>query len=617
MANKNRFQVQFQPTGKRIEVEAGLDLLEAALQAGIELASVCGGEGNCGQCQVIVLEGKVSEFSFDEEYIFTDIERMNGNRLACCTEVQGDLVVEIPRGSLVTAPRLQVSSDLREIDVDPIVRAYPVEMEKPTLEDLRADFERLCDALQAEHGLTDLYADSAALRALPGTMRAEEWRVSAFVRGQELVGVGAYESKPLGFAVDLGTTKVAAYLVDLESGEILASKGAPNPQIGYGEDVISRLNYAYRDPNGSNVLAGKVHELLNEMLGELLVEQHAAHQHVVEACIVGNTAMTHLLLKLPVEQLAKAPYVAAISGAMDVHATELGLEMAPGAYVYVPPTIGGYVGADHVAMLLATDLDQVDKVTLGVDIGTNTEISIRIPGKPFLSSASCASGPAFEGAHISDGMRAAAGAIEKVKITSEALELKTVDDSPAVGLCGSGIIDTISEMYRVGLINMRGRFQRENERVRMNEKEPEFVLVPADKSGTGRDVVIGQEDVNEIQLAKGAIHAGLSILMETNGVAPEEVEEVVIAGAFGSFLDVSSAVAMGLFPKLPNAHYRQVGNAAAIGAQWMLISRVARQRAEHMVDNINYKELTTIPHFTREFALGMLFPTDENTNFWR
>ncbi len=617
MTNKHSFQVQFQPTGKRIEVEEGLDLLEAALQAGIELASVCGGEGNCGQCQVIVLEGKVSEFSFDEEYIFTDIERMNGYRLACCTEVHGDLVVEIPRGSLVTAPRLQVGSDLREIEVDPIVRAYPVEMDKPTLEDLRADFERLCDALQSEHGLTGLYADPIVLRSLPGALRAAEWRVSAFVRGQELIGIGAYESKPLGLAVDLGTTKVAAYLVDLESGEILASKGAPNPQIGYGEDVISRLNYAYRDPNGSNVLAGKVHELLNEVLGELLVEVHADRKQVVEACIVGNTAMTHLLLKLPVEQLAKAPYVAAVNGAVDVRATELGLGMAAGAYVYVPPTIGGYVGADHVAMLLATDLGQVDKVTLGVDIGTNTEISIRIPGKPFLSSASCASGPAFEGAHISDGMRAAAGAIEKVKINPENLELKTVDDSPAVGLCGSGIIDTISEMYRVGLINTRGRFQRDNARVRMNDKEPEFVLVPAEKSGTGRDVVIGQEDVNEIQLAKGAIHAGLSILMETNGVAPEAVEEVVIAGAFGSFLDVSSAVAMGLFPKLPNAQYRQVGNAAAIGAQWMLISQAARQRAEHMVDNINYKELTTIPNFTREFALGMLFPTDEEQNFWR
>lgn len=617
MKNMNTFQVQFQPTGKRIEVEEGLNLLEAALKAGIELASVCGGEGNCGQCQVIVLEGEVSEFSSDEEYIFTNVERMNGYRLACCTEVRGDLIVEVPRGSLITAPRLQVVSDLREIEVDPIVRAYSLELEPPTLEDLRADFERLCDALEAEHALTGLFAGTAVLQDISTTLRAEKWRVTTYVRGQEVVGIGAYECQPLGFAVDLGTTKIAAYLIDLETGAVLASKGVPNPQIGYGEDVISRLNYAYRDPDGGKVLADKVHQLLNEVLGELLAEVKATRQQVVEACIVGNTAMTHLLLKLPVEQLAKAPYVAAVSSAVGVRAAELGLEMAVGAYVYVPPTIGGYVGADHVAMLLATDLDQVDKITLGIDIGTNTEISIRIPGKPFLSSASCASGPAFEGAHITDGMRAAAGAIEKVKITADSLELKTVDDNPAVGLCGSGIIDTISEMYRVGLINARGRFQRNNQRVRMKGKEPEFVLVAAEKSGTGKDVVIGQEDVNEIQLAKGAIHAGLSILMETNDIAPDQVEEVVIAGAFGSFLDVNSAIAMGLFPQLPNAQYRQVGNAAAIGAKWMLISQVARERAEQMVDNIQYKELTTYPDFTRQFAMGMLFPSEEESNIWR
>ena len=321
--------------------------------------------------------------------------------------------------------------------------------------------------------------------------------------------------------------------------------------------------------------------------------------------------MTHLMLNLPVKQLVKAPYVPATSHALDVRAAELGLEIAPGAYVYIPPTIGGFVGADHVAMVLATDLDENEKISLGIDIGTNTEISLRIPKKSYLTAASCASGPAFEGAHISTGMRAAAGAIEKIKITDAGSEIKTVNDSPAIGLCGSGIIDAISELYLNGLINDRGRFQKENIRVQIGKKGAEYELVSAEESGTEKAITIGQEDVNEIQLAKGAIHAGISILLDITDTPPETVEEVIIAGAFGSFINVESALAMGLFPDMPKAVYRQVGNAAVLGAKWMLISKEARERASEIVNNTRYTELTAYPKFNRRFALGMLFPVKE------
>jgi uncharacterized 2Fe-2S/4Fe-4S cluster protein (DUF4445 family) len=348
------------------------------------------------------------------------------------------------------------------------------------------------------------------------------------------------------------------------------------------------------------------------MLGELVREARATREQVVDACIVGNTAMTHLLLRLPVAQLAKAPYVAAASTSLEVRAVELGLQMAAGAYVYVPPSIGGYVGGDHVAMILACDLDQSEKVTLGIDIGTNSEIAIRKPGRPFLNSASCASGPAFEGAHIGDGMRAASGAIEKVRITENGPLLKMIDDAPAVGLCGSGIVDVMAELYGAGLINFRGRFEKGKEGVVDGRFGPQYLLVPADESGSSHDIAITQKDVNEIQLAKGAIHAGLSVLLEATDTAPEEVEEVIIAGAFGSFLNVKNAIAMGLFPALPRASYRQVGNAAAIGAKWMLVSRAARQRAEELTAHTQYLELTTYPKFSRRFALGMLFPQEES-----
>lgn len=608
MPERQTFQVQFQPIGKRVKASPDVSLFEAARESGIDLASACGGEGNCGQCRIVVLSGETSSPNLDEEFILTEHELQQGERLACCTHAHSDLTIQVPRESLITGQRLQIGSDLREIEPDPLVRAYSVTMAPPTLEDIRPDLTRLMDALAEAHGLTGLLAGTAVLRTISPTLRENNWQVSAFVREQEIVGVVADGKRPLGFAVDLGTTKIAAYLVDLETGDDLASAGAPNPQIGYGEDVISRLNHVSRNPEGGRVLATRVRETLNELLTELIYQAGVTAEQVVDACVVGNTAMTHLLLQMPVRQLATAPYVATVGTSLVVSASELGLAMAPGATVYIPPCIGGFVGADHVAMILACDLDQGSKISLGVDIGTNTEIAIHKPGTSFLTAASCASGPAFEGAHISDGMRAASGAIEKVRITASDVELTTIDDAPAVGLCGSGIVDVAAELYRSGLINYRGRFDKANGRVGNGRFGSEFCLVPAAQSGSNRDVLITQKDVNEIQLAKGAIHAGLQILLEATNTPAEEIEEVVIAGAFGSFLNVKNAIAMGLFPELPNAQYRQVGNAAVIGAKWMLISREARSRAEKIAQNTTYNELTTYPKFGRKFALGMLFP---------
>lgn len=601
-------QIAFQPLGIRARAAAGTTLFEAARQAGIELSSACGGEGHCGQCQVVVLQGEVSPATEDEEYILPEIERQNGLRLACCTHLQSDVIIQIPRSSLITGQRLQVGASTESLAIDPLVRAYSVELPEPSLQDIRADLTRLCARLQEAHALPELTASPAVIRSLPSRLRELGWQANVYVRGTEIIGLAPVGRPPLGYAVDLGTTKIAGYLLDLETGQTLAAAGAPNPQIGYGEDVISRLNHASRKEDGGRVLAEKVQSTLDELLGELLEAAGQPREQVAEACIVGNTAMLHLLLELPVRQLATAPYVAAASSALDVRAAALGLELVPGAYVHIPPGIGGFVGADHVAMVLAAGLDRSEKVSLGVDIGTNTEISLRKPGQPFLTSASCASGPAFEGAHIGDGMRAASGAIEKVTLTAAGVDLVTIDDAPAVGLCGSGIIDTVAELYWADLLNQRGRFQRDNPRLRSGRHGAEFLLVPQSASGGGRDIVMTQQDVNEIQLAKGAIHAGLSILLEATDTPPESVEEVIIAGAFGSFLNVKTALGIGLFPHLPNAVYRQVGNAAASGARQLLVSAEARRQAQNIAAQTHYVELTTYPKFSRKFALGMLFP---------
>ena len=602
------FQIDFEPVGKRVDVPAGQSLLEAAIQAGIDLASACGGRGTCGQCRVQILRGQVSAPTAGELDLFSPVELANGHRLACCTRAASDLKVYIPRESLLIGQRLQIEGDAALLQVDPAVRAYQIDASPPSLTDLRSDLSRVAQALPDPLNHEQIQAEPTVMDQLAPLARAESWQLKLFLRGQEIVGAAPAGSKPLGFAVDLGTTKVAGYLVDLETGGELARGGFLNPQIGYGEDVISRLAYAYRSAGGRKLLAATIRESLNDLLGELVTEAGVTRAQVVDVCIVGNTAMTHLFLGLPVRQLAMAPYVPATDASVNARASSLGLVMAPGAYVYVPPSIGGYVGADHVAMILATGLDTVGKVAMGIDIGTNSEIVLRRPGRSNLASASCASGPAFEGAHISDGMRAASGAIEIVKLSESAVAVSTVDDAPAVGLCGSGIVDAVAELYRWRLIDHRGRFQRESARVRSGRLGAEFPLVDSQESGSGRDVVITQQDIDEIQLAKGAIRAGLEVLLQATDTPPEDVEQVIVAGAFGSYLDIENAKSIGLFPDMPNARFRQVGNAAGVGAKQMLLSRQARLRGERLAIEADYVELTTFPRFRRQFALAMLFP---------
>ncbi len=600
-------EIDFQPIGKRVTVSDDDSLLDAARQAGVGLTSICGGGGNCGQCRIRVLTGSVTPPDPAEEFILTGLELANGERLACCTYAESDVRVHVSNSSLLTNSRLQIESNISGVPVDPLIAAHPIEVSPPDLKNPISDIERISAAIAVPH----LYADPAVIRQTSPQARSYQWRMSVYVRGDEIVGIAPYGRPPVGMAVDLGTTKIAAFLLNLETGEELASAGTLNPQIGYGEDVISRLNYARRN-DGAKVLADLIHETLDSLLGEMIQQAGVdiERQQVADVCIVGNTAMTHLLLELPTDQLVSAPYVSANSNGMDVKARDLGLDTAPGAYVHILPCIGGFVGGDHVAMVLASDMDRVDHITLGIDIGTNTEVSLVKPGMGFLSSVSCASGPAFEGAHISDGMRAASGAIEAVKLLDTGLQLKTIDQAQPVGLCGSGIVDVMAELRRWNLINKRGRFAKDNDRIRLGRFGPELLLAPADQSGSGRDITISQEDVNEIQLAKGAIRAGLDVLLEATDTAPEDVQEVIIAGAFGSFLNIESTLDTGLLPRYPNAVYKQVGNAAAVGAKWALISRRERERASRIAQATHYIELTTYPRFSRLFALGMLFPED-------
>jgi uncharacterized 2Fe-2S/4Fe-4S cluster protein (DUF4445 family) len=608
--------VDFEPVGRRASVPRGATLLDAARAGGVAIVSVCGGQGLCGRCRVRVLEGEVLPPGERDRHFISAADLTAGMRLACQTHVLGDVKVHLPKESLASSQRLQLEGVGGELEIDPAIATHALQMPPPSLEDPRSDLERLTDALGTGEGQEPWTAEPAVVRALSPLARHAGWRLSAYTRGREIVGVAAPGDRALGFACDLGTTKVAGYLVDLETGATLATAGVMNPQIGYGEDVISRLARASQDAEGGRQLARVVHEALDGLIGTLTASAGVARDQVAEACIVGNTAMTHLLLELPVHQLAVAPFVAAASAALDVKARDLGLEMAAGAYVHVLPCVRGFIGADHVAMILASGLDATTGVAIGVDIGTNTEIVLTRPDHgwhlgrhpPLLTAASCASGPAFEGAHISHGMRAATGAIEAVRIDGARVQAKTIGDAAPVGLCGSGIVDALAEMNRTGAINRRGRLVPGHPGVRQTEQGLAFVVVPAAESGTGREILVTQRDIGEIQLAKGAVSAGMESLVEATGTRREDIREVVIAGAFGSYLSLDSALGIGLLPRFPNARYVQVGNAAGAGARMALLSLRRRRRASAIARRMGYVELTTFAGFSRRFAEAMSFP---------
>jgi len=598
------YQVDFEPLGRRLRVDRGISVLTAAQQAGVGLVSICGGKGTCGRCKVRVLEGQLSPLSETEGRKLSPDEITKGYRLACQAEVLSDLKLHIPPQSLTAAQRTQVEGQELTVPIVPVVVGCDVQLPPPTREDIRSDLDRMRHLMAETLGLNDLTVDFALLRQLPTRLREEAWSGTVGLRGQEVVSFGQLGRELLGLAVDVGTTKLAGYLVELETGRTLAAAGAMNPQIAYGEDVMARIAYAMDGEEQADTLQKAVVGAVNDLARNLCTQSGHLHhpQEIVEAVVVGNTAMHHLFTGLPVRQLGLAPYLAAVSEALDVKAREVGLEMAPGGYVHLLPNIAGFVGADHVAMILSTEIGEAEGTVLGLDIGTNTEVVLRANGR--LIACSTASGPAFEGAHIRDGMRAAEGAIERLRIVASGVEYQTIGDAPPVGLCGSGVLDAVAQLRQSGIVDERGNMGH-HPGVRRTDHGPEFVLVAAEEGGNGREVVISRGDVGEIQLAKGAIRAGINILLDEAGLSAQDIDQVIIAGAFGTYIDVSSAIVIGMFPPLPLERFNQVGNAAGMGAKLALVSQEQRVKAAEIARQVEYIELTNDKRFVDEFARAM------------
>ncbi len=617
-------RVTFQPEGTRSHAPSGTSLLDAARMVGVGVQSICGGRASCGKCTVIVRQGSelLSPVTESELKFLSEAELRSGYRLACCalTAGKGSIIVEIPLETRLSRHRLLVEGVEAPVEFSPTVRKFVVKMQKPTLVDVTPDTERLIEAMKGSLEIGEPNLDYEALKALPRIVREGGWTATITLwNNQEVICVEPESTshRLYGVAVDIGTTKIACYLVDLNKDKISAITSAPNPQIPYGEDVISRITFSSESPQNLEELQRVLVDEMNRLVSEACEKSSVKPEEVYDMAVVGNTAMHHIFLNLNPKFVSLSPFPAVIGGSLNVKARSLGLRINRGAYVHTLPCVAGFVGADAVADMLATEIYRINELSMCVDIGTNTEIMLGNERK--LMACSCASGPAFEGAHIKHGMRAATGAIERVFIDPENLELtyETIEDEKPRGLCGSAIVDVVAEMLKARVIDKGGKVNTElkSERLRVKEGIPELVIAWGDEAEGGNDIVVTQRDVREIQLAKAAIYTGASILMKKMGVTASEIKHIFIAGAFGTYVDPRSAKVIGMYPDVPLDRVKLAGNTAGSGGRMALKSVTARKMAEEIRTKVDYLELGADPEFEKEFTKALFFPHLELDRF--
>ncbi len=638
-------RVVFTPSGKRGAFAEGASLLDAARGLGVDLDSVCGGRGICGRCQVDVAEGAFAKHGLDSHSAhaspWSDVEQRHvekrgafppGRRLGCQARICGDLVVDVPPESQVHRQVVRKRAEAHPIIIDPVVRLRTVEVREPDMRDPSSDFRRLQDALAEQWGIAGATADLAVLKTLQAALRAGGWTVTVAIRnGQDIVSVTpGFAVNACGVAIDVGSTTIAAYLCDLASGAVLASVGAMNPQIRFGEDLMSRVSYAMMNAGGVGALTRVVREAIDALIGEAAAEARIERGDIVEITLVGNPIMHHLVLGLDPTELGGAPFALAIDGGCEVKARDLGLAVAPGAVVYALPCIAGHVGADAAGVVLAEAPYLADELRLIVDVGTNAEIVLG--DRTRLMAASSPTGPAFEGAQISCGQRAAPGAIERVRIDRETLEprFKVIgsdlwSDAPGfseaivrsgvTGVCGSGIIEAIAELALAGVVTedgvIDGRLTSRTSRVEPVGRAYAYVL----NEGPPR-LLIHQTDVRAIQLAKAALYAGAKLLIERFGRAPQRI---TLAGAFGAQIDPVYAMTLGMIPDCDLDKVQSAGNAAGTGARIALLNRAARAEIERVARTIEKVETAIEPNFQAFFVAAMAIPhkTDPFPNLAR
>ena len=612
---RQTFRVTFEPEGRNVFVLRGTKLIEAAGQAGIILNTPCGGEGTCGKCRVEVRGASPDATEADRRHLSAQ-EISDGCRLACQLAVDGDMVVTIPESARFYEQVVLTEGKEHEFEFQPNVRKQFVQLSPPTVEDLRSDMTRLKEELVGP--ADSLGADLRVVQHLPGFLREQDFKVTAVLVDNELVCLekGDTTGALWGVAFDIGTTTVVGTLVNLATGARGGVASRTNPQIHFGDDVVSRIRYSEQHADGLAKLHRRVVDCLNDIILELTTNAGVDSDDIYEATVVGNTTMTHILLNIDPSPIAHAPYVSVFQDSMDLNAQSVGLDINLHANLHVLPNIAGFVGSDTVGVILASRLMHSDQVRLAIDIGTNGEVVVG--NRDRLIACSCAAGPAFEGARIRFGMRATEGAISKVVINEE-IEVGVIGGGRARGLCGSALLDAVAELLRAGVIDCAGRIvaaedlpssipDKVRRAVVTFDGQPAVVLVDAAGSKAGEPILLTQRDVRELQLAKAAIWAGIQVLASEFGVKPEEPAQVLLAGGFGNFLRRSNAKRIGLLPDIPTSRIEFIGNAAFVGARMALSCRACRDEARVISRKTEYVELANRPAFHAYFVDAMTFP---------
>ncbi|MFQ5937567.1 MAG: ASKHA domain-containing protein [Acidiferrobacterales bacterium] len=635
MSSKQRDAlIVFTPSGRRGRFPIGTPLLQAARSLGVDIDSVCGGRGICTRCQVLLSEGEFAKHGVTSraEHLssLSDVEREQagagklalGRRLSCSTQLLGDVVIDVPPESQVHKQVVRKRAEAHDIQVDPVVRLYYVEVQQPDMHDPAGDLRRLEEALEFEWQLTGLSCDLRLLQDLQQALRMGDWKVTVAVHdGTRVIAVWpGYHDRAYGLAVDVGSTTVAGHLCDLSSGEVIAAAGVMNPQIRFGEDLMSRVSYVMMNPGGDTAMTQAVRDAINGLVAEVADAAGIDVCNILELTFVGNPIMHHLLLGISPVELGGAPFALATDQAISLWASELDLTAHPNARSYVLPCIAGHVGADTAGVLLAEAPHQSEELTLIVDVGTNAEIVLG--NRDQLLAASSPTGPAFEGAQISCGQRAAPGAVERVRIDPVTLKprFKVIgcdawSDEPTfadgvsaigiTGICGSGIIELIAELYLAGVINqdgvIDGRLMQQSPRIGADGRTYAYTLHEGEVT-----LRITQNDVRAIQLAKAALYAGARLLMDHVGV--DSVDRIRLAGAFGSHIDVKYAMVLGLIPDCDLDKVTSAGNAAGTGARIALLDCHARGEIEDLVRRVRKIETAVEPSFQQHFVEAMAIP---------
>lgn len=614
MKKSKLVKVTFEPDGNEVFVPAGTLLSKAAAAAGTPVESPCGGIGTCARCRIIVRGGCEAPDAVERARLSRD-ELAAGVRLACRTKVIGDAIVDIPDSSRSMVQKILSAGVLRDCAVMSGVSKIYCELKPPSLNDERAEFERIADHLIARD--IKLRPNLQVACSLPRVMRQADYRVTAVVYNDELIALepGDTTARCCGIAYDLGSTTIVGYLMDLTTGEDLAVSAVMNPQMVYGDDLVSRISFATTTPDGARVLQSAAVDAMNRIAREAARLAGIEPRSIYKATVVGNTCMTHVLLGIDVASLGQSPYVPALCADVSVPARELGLDISPEAAVIVLPNVAGFVGSDLVGVLLASEWGGNGRTRLAVDIGTNGEMALLHKGKTYACSA--AAGPAFEGAGISCGMRGGPGAIDSVRITDD-VKITTIDNKPAIGVCGSGLVDAIAQMLDAGIIDESGRMLLPSEadslpvalrkRLIDAQNEVEFVLVDKSRTGNGKSVTITSSDVRRLQLAKGSIHAAIQTLIRTAGASDDELDEILLAGAFGNYIRVESAMRIGLIPSVDIDRVKSIGNAAGAGARLALLCEQEMQEARKLARTAEHLELAVSPDYQMELMERMMFP---------